>query len=39
MERWAETKGEDGLIAYQCEKNTYSLDGLPTPLKAELTDK
>jgi Pyridoxamine 5'-phosphate oxidase len=39
MERWAETKGEEGLIAYQCEKNTTSLDGLPTPLKAELIDK
>src|SRR5215217_6270673 len=32
MERWAETKGEEGLIAYQCEKNTTSLDGLPTAL-------
>ncbi len=39
MERWAETKGEDGLIAYQCEKNTTSLDGLPTPLRAELADQ
>ena len=39
MERWAETKGEEELIAYQCEKNTTSLDGLPTPLKAELIDK
>ncbi|MBI1256900.1 MAG: pyridoxamine 5'-phosphate oxidase family protein [Chloroflexi bacterium] len=39
MERWAETKGEEELVAYQCEKNSYSLDGLPTPLKAELIDK
>jgi len=39
MERWAETKGDEGLIAYQCEKNTTSLDGLPTPLKAALIDK
>ncbi|MGK2741877.1 pyridoxamine 5'-phosphate oxidase family protein [Tepidicaulis sp. LMO-SS28] len=27
---WAERKGEDGLAAYWEEKNTKSLDGLPT---------
>jgi hypothetical protein len=29
---WAETKGPDGLDAYQREKNVRSIDGLPTPL-------
>jgi hypothetical protein len=28
--RWAEAKGEDGLDAYRREKNTVSIDGLPT---------
>jgi hypothetical protein len=32
LERWAESKGEDGLRAYQQEKNTLSIDGLPTGL-------
>ncbi len=32
MERWAEAKGADGMIEYQCEHNVESLDGLPTPL-------
>ena len=36
MDRWAEAKGEQGLIDYQCEKNAASLDGLPTPLGLEL---
>ncbi len=30
--RWAENRGEAGLEAYRREKNTASLDGLPTPL-------
>jgi hypothetical protein len=30
--RWAEAKGEDGLVAYRQEKNIASIDGLPTPL-------
>jgi len=30
--RWAEAKGEDGIAAYQREKNVVSMDGLPTPL-------
>jgi hypothetical protein len=30
--RWAENRGEVGLEAYRREKNTASLDGLPTPL-------
>jgi Pyridoxamine 5'-phosphate oxidase len=31
---WAESKGEDGLAEYRTEKNTVSIDGLPTgPLR------
>ncbi len=29
--RWAEAKGPDGIAAYQREKNTTSIDGLPAP--------
>jgi Pyridoxamine 5'-phosphate oxidase len=29
MEKWAEKKGPDGIVAYQKEKNRRSLDGLP----------
>jgi Pyridoxamine 5'-phosphate oxidase len=29
MARWAEKKGEQGLVDYRREKNTKSLDGLP----------
>ena len=32
LTKWAENRGKDGLQAYWCEKNTSSLDGLPTPL-------
>jgi hypothetical protein len=32
LDRWAENKGEAGLIAYQRENNRVSLDGLPTGL-------
>jgi len=32
LTRWAEAKGEDGLDAYRREKNTSSIDGLPTGL-------
>lgn len=39
MERWAETKGADGLIAYQCEKNSESIDGLITPLGLEFAEQ
>ena len=31
LPRWAESKGEDGLVAYRRNKNTISLDGLLTP--------
>jgi hypothetical protein len=31
-EKWALTKGADGLEAYKAEKNRVSIDGLPTAL-------
>ena len=31
-QKWAESKGADGIHAYQQEKNLVSLDGLPTAL-------
>ena len=34
--KYAETKGEDGMIEYRREKNVESIDGLPTPLKQVL---
>ena len=36
MDRWAESKGADGLDAYQHEKNQTSLDGFPTGLFADI---
>ncbi|GGD85466.1 pyridoxamine 5'-phosphate oxidase [Aureimonas endophytica] len=35
LARWAEHKGEAGLVAYRAEKNVESLDGLPTGFAAE----
>jgi len=35
LTRWAEAKGEEGLDAYRREKNTQSIDGLPTGLLEE----
>ncbi|MFT5513113.1 MAG: hypothetical protein ACI8SE_001513 [Bacteroidia bacterium] len=32
MTRWAEKKGEDGIVQYQSEKNVLSLNGKPTGL-------
>lgn len=32
LTRWAESKGEEGLEDYRREKNTVSIDGLPTGL-------
>jgi hypothetical protein len=32
LDRWAESKGEDGLRDYRREKNSRSMDGLPTGL-------
>ncbi len=37
MDRWADSKGAEGLVEYQCEKNAVSLDGLPTPLGLSLS--
>ena len=34
LTRWAESRGDDGLIAYRREKNTRSIDGLPTAIGA-----
>jgi len=33
--KWAENKGDDGLVEYRTKKNVRSLDGLPTPLATE----
>lgn len=32
LQRWSIQKGEEGLKEYRQEKNTTSIDGLPTPL-------
>jgi hypothetical protein len=34
MRQWAEKKGPEGLAAYHREKNTTSIDGFPTGLRA-----
>lgn len=36
LARWAQAKGEDGLASYVCEKNSESIDGLPTPLGVQI---
>ena len=33
--KWAAGKGEDGIAAYQAERNATSIDGLPTGLRAD----
>ena len=33
--KWAEAKGEDGIIEYQKKNNTRSMDGLPTGIEAD----
>ncbi|WGF89229.1 pyridoxamine 5'-phosphate oxidase family protein [Marinivivus vitaminiproducens] len=35
LHRWAAARGDDGLRAYQREKNAFSMDGLPTGLVTE----
>jgi len=35
LDRWAEAKGEAGLVAYRAEKNARSIDGLETGLIPE----
>jgi hypothetical protein len=37
LHRWAEQKGDEGLEVYRRQKNTRSLDGLPTGLAEEET--
>lgn len=38
--RWAEVKGPEKLAEYRQQKNSYSIDGLPTPLgKQNLAEK
>jgi hypothetical protein len=32
LNRWAENRGEESLKEYRREKNTLSIDGLPTPI-------
>jgi hypothetical protein len=36
LQRWAETKGEDGLAAYRREKNVRSIDGFDTGVASQL---
>ena len=35
LDRWAETKGSDGLVAYRADKNVVSMDGLTTGYEPE----
>lgn len=35
LDRWAEAKGEAGLVAYRREKNVESIDGFPTGMPAD----
>ena len=37
--RWADSKDDQGLEEYRCEKNVRSIDGLPTPLAERLQDE
>lgn len=36
LQRWADQKGEEGLKSYWEQKNSASIDGLPTPLGKRL---
>ncbi|QMV41960.1 pyridoxamine 5'-phosphate oxidase family protein [Cohnella cholangitidis] len=38
LSRWADQKGEDGLKQYWKDKNTTSIDGLPTPIGEAIGD-
>ncbi|MFC5472138.1 pyridoxamine 5'-phosphate oxidase family protein [Cohnella suwonensis] len=38
LKRWAEQKGEDGLVAYRQEKNMRTIDGMPTPIGISFAD-
>ncbi len=37
MMEWADKKGSDGLVTYRAEKNSCSLDKLPSPLGLQTT--
>jgi hypothetical protein len=37
--RWAETKGEEALVTYRQEKNSFSIDALPAPLSVHTADQ
>ena len=37
LERWCENKGEDELVTYRTQKNSRSLDNLPTPIGQRTT--
>lgn len=37
LHRWAEKKGEDGLKEYRKDKNSVTIDGLPTPIGQTIT--
>jgi hypothetical protein len=39
LTRWAEAKGDEGLVNYVCEKNVESIDGLPTPIGMQVKAK
>jgi hypothetical protein len=36
LKNWARRKGEDGIRAYWLEKNTNTIDGMPTGMAAAL---
>jgi Pyridoxamine 5'-phosphate oxidase len=39
LQRWSVQQGEDGLKQYWQNKNTRSIDGLPTPLGEAIADR
>ncbi len=39
LAKYWEVKGQDALPDYQRQKNTVSIDGLPTPLGVEISDQ
>ena len=38
LDRWTDAKGEEGIVDYRREKNSFSIDKLPTPLGKCLSD-
>ncbi len=39
LQKWAEVKGDDGLLAYHREKNAQSMDGVVTPIGRRLAER